>query len=63
MPVILSDRESIETWLDTSSGEWSSSLAKLLKPFGLDDGLVSYPVPKEVGKVGNQSADFLKVSH
>ncbi|KAA1101875.1 hypothetical protein PGT21_032053 [Puccinia graminis f. sp. tritici] len=60
MPVILSDRDSIEAWLDTSSGEWSSSLSKLLKPFSLDDGLVSYPVPKEVGKVGNQSADFLK---
>ncbi|OAV93445.1 hypothetical protein, variant 1 [Puccinia triticina 1-1 BBBD Race 1] len=60
MPVILTDPESIETWLDTSSGEWSGNLAKLLKPFDLSDGLVCYPVPKEVGKVGNQSADFLK---
>jgi len=60
MPVILADRDSIETWLDTSSGQWSDSLAQLLKPFAQDDGLVSYPVPKEVGKVGNQSSDFLK---
>ncbi|KNZ48088.1 uncharacterized protein VP01_591g3 [Puccinia sorghi] len=63
MPVILADRESIETWLDTSSGQWSDSLAQLLKPFAQDDGLVSYPVPKEVGKVGNQSSDFLKVCY
>jgi hypothetical protein len=62
MPVILADEESITTWLDTSSGQWSDNLAKLLKPFDLPDGLVSYPVPKEVGKVGNQSPDFLKVS-
>ncbi|PLW32758.1 hypothetical protein PCANC_17364 [Puccinia coronata f. sp. avenae] len=60
MPVILADEESITTWLDTSSGQWSDNLAKLLKPFDLPDGLVSYPVPKEVGKVGNQSPDFLK---
>ncbi|POW16319.1 hypothetical protein PSTT_01526 [Puccinia striiformis] len=60
MPVILSDRESMEEWMDVSSGEWSNKLGRLLKPFDLDNGLIAYPVPKEVGKVGNQSPDFLR---
>jgi putative SOS response-associated peptidase YedK len=33
MPAILSDPESIATWLDTSDGQWSPKLANLLKPF------------------------------
>ncbi|MBW0485245.1 hypothetical protein O181_024960 [Austropuccinia psidii MF-1] len=60
MPVILPDQASMEAWLDTSSSEWSFKLAGLLKPFEEESGLVCYPVPKEVGKVGVQNADFLK---
>lgn len=60
MPVILPDRLSMESWLDTASLEWSPHLSKLLKPFGEPEGLVCYPVPKEVGKVGTQSPDFLQ---
>ncbi|EGG07624.1 uncharacterized protein MELLADRAFT_71638 [Melampsora larici-populina 98AG31] len=60
MPVILPSVKEMEQWLDTSDQSWSSGLAGLLKPFEEPDGLVSYAVPKEVGKVGNQSADFIK---
>lgn len=48
----------MDTWLNTASQSWSSDLASLLVPFA--DELECYPVPKEVGKVGNNSADFVK---
>ncbi|KAH9812467.1 hypothetical protein DFH28DRAFT_401434 [Melampsora americana] len=60
MPVILPGAKEMSQWLDTSDQTWSSALADLLKPFEELDGLVSYAVPKEVGKVGKQSADFIK---
>ncbi|KAG0146377.1 hypothetical protein CROQUDRAFT_107239 [Cronartium quercuum f. sp. fusiforme G11] len=59
MPVILSGMDT-KIWLNTSNQTWSLELARLLKPFVDPQGLLCYPVPKEVGKVGNQSADFLK---
>lgn len=59
MPVVLTDRESIITWLDTSSGEWSPQLSALLKPFAEPDGLECYKVTPEVGKVGRNSPDFI----
>lgn len=58
MPAILSNPEDIAAWLDTSTGQWSPKLATLLKPF--EGELEIYPVPREVGKVGTQSADYLK---
>lgn len=60
MPVILDSVSDIETWLDTTSGNWTQDLSKLLKPY--EGELECYIVPKEVGKVGQQSSDFLKVS-
>ncbi|KAF9238394.1 hypothetical protein BU15DRAFT_47759 [Melanogaster broomeanus] len=60
-PVILSTMEDINRWLDTSSQTWSSDLAHLLHPW--DDTktpLQCYQVPKEVGKVGTESAKFIE---
>ena len=61
MPVILPDHDAIATWLDTSSGEWTKEHAALLKPFADPDGLECYAVTPEVGKVGNNSSDFIIV--
>lgn len=58
MPVILdpsSDR--LKAWLDPSRYEWSKELQGCLKPF--DGELEVYPVSKEVGKVGNNSPNFI----
>jgi len=32
-PVILSTREALDKWLDTSSGLWTSELSKLVEPY------------------------------
>jgi len=60
-PVILSSREALDTWLDTSSQAWTSALTKLVEPY---DNSVSplecYRVPKEVGKVGIESRTFIE---
>jgi len=57
-PVILSTNERLEAWLDTSKG-WHKGLHEILLP---NDGkqLECYPVPKEVGRVGTNSSDFVK---
>ena len=69
MPVILEpDSEEMKKWLDPNEG-WSTELANMLKPyegklewyyyprgFGSDR---SYPVKKEVGKVGEDSPLFI----
>jgi putative SOS response-associated peptidase YedK len=58
MPVILDQgSEGITTWLDPKRSTWSKELQGLLKPFKGE--LECYPVNKEVGKVGNNSADFI----
>ncbi|KAJ5934836.1 hypothetical protein N7466_004383 [Penicillium verhagenii] len=58
MPVILdAGSEAMKTWLDPSRKTWSKELQSLLKPFEGD--LECYQVPKEVGKVGNNSPDFI----
>ncbi|KAI1466057.1 DUF159-domain-containing protein [Daldinia caldariorum] len=58
MPVILENgSEEIRTWLDPKRCEWSQELQALLKPF--DGELVVYPVSKDVGKVGNNSPNFV----
>lgn len=58
MPVILDPTsEEIKIWLDPKRNKWSKELQSLLKPF--DGELECYPVSKEVGKVGNNSPDFI----
>ena len=47
----------MRSWLDPSTIEWNTHLQLLLKPF--DGDLDIYPVQKEVGKVGNDSPDFV----
>lgn len=58
MPVILNPAsDTLKTWLDPSRYEWSKDLQDCLKPF--DGELEVYPVSKEVGKVGNNSPNFI----
>lgn len=58
MPVILDPgSEAIKTWLDPRRTTWSKELQSLLKPYKGE--LECYPVAKEVGKVGNNSPDFI----
>ncbi|KAJ5217123.1 hypothetical protein N7468_010131 [Penicillium chermesinum] len=58
MPVILdAGSDAMKTWLDPSRTHWSKELQSLLKPY--DGELECYQVSKEVGKVGNNSPDFI----
>lgn len=58
MPVVLDQgSETMKTWLDPSRTTWSKDLQSILKPY--EGELECYPVSKEVGKVGNNSPDFL----
>ncbi|KAI1778277.1 DUF159-domain-containing protein [Hypoxylon cercidicola] len=58
MPVILDNgSEDLRTWLDPKRHEWSGELQALLKPF--EGELEVYPVSKDVGKVGNNSPNFV----
>lgn len=58
MPVILEpNSDAMRTWLDPSRTTWSKELQSILKPY--EGELECYPVPKEVGKVGNNSPDFI----
>lgn len=58
MPVILDPgSDAMKTWLDPSRTTWSKELQSILKPY--EGELECYPVPKEVGKVGNNSPDFI----
>lgn len=58
MPVILDlGSDEMETWLDPTRTTWSKELQSILKPY--EGELECYAVPKEVGKVGNNSPDFI----
>ncbi|KAA8649870.1 SOS response-associated peptidase [Aspergillus tanneri] len=58
MPVILEpNSEAMRIWLDPNRTTWSKDLQSVLKPY--EGELECYPVPKEVGKVGNNSPDFI----
>jgi hypothetical protein len=58
MPVILENgSEELRTWLDPKRSTWSKELQSLLKPF--QGELEIYPVSKDVGKVGNNSPNFI----
>lgn len=58
MPVILENgSKDLRTWLNPGQLTWSKNLQNLLKPF--EGELDVYPVKKDVGKVGNNSPDFI----
>jgi putative SOS response-associated peptidase YedK len=58
MPVILeAGSDAMKMWLDPGYAGWSKELQSLLKPF--DGELECYPVDKAVGKVGNNSPQFM----
>ncbi|CRG87427.1 putative protein YMR114C [Talaromyces islandicus] len=58
MPVILEPgSEQMKAWLDPHQTTWTPQLQSILKPY--DGELECYPVSKEVGKVGNNSPDFI----
>lgn len=58
MPVILeADSEEMWKWLDPKRTEWSNELQSILKPYAKE--LDCYAVSKDVGKVGNNSPDFI----
>ncbi|KAH8434921.1 SOS response-associated peptidase [Aspergillus melleus] len=58
MPVILEPgSEAMKTWLDPTRTTWSKELQSVLKPY--EGELECYAVSKEVGKVGNNSPDFM----
>jgi hypothetical protein len=58
MPVILEPgSEQMKAWLDPRQTTWTPELQSILKPYGGE--LDCYPVSKEVGKVGNNSPDFI----
>ncbi|KIM77379.1 hypothetical protein PILCRDRAFT_618603 [Piloderma croceum F 1598] len=60
-PVILSSRDALDTWLDTSAQVWTSTLTKLVEPYNNSiSPLECYQVPKEVGKVGTESPTFIE---
>jgi len=57
MPAILDSTEDIDTWL--SPRTFDDKVKALVKPY--EGKLECYPVDKGVGKVGNDSKDFIKV--
>lgn len=58
MPVILKPgSEDMRTWLDPGLIGWNKELQGLLRPF--EGELECYPVDKAVGKVGNNSPNFV----
>ncbi|KAK2747339.1 hypothetical protein FQN57_002237 [Myotisia sp. PD_48] len=58
MPVILEPgSEAMTKWLDPRQTTWTKDLQSLLKPY--EGELETYPVCKGVGKVGNNSPDFI----
>lgn len=58
MPVILeAGSDAMKSWLDPGNVGWNKELQSLLKPF--DGELECYPVDKAVGKVGNNSPQFM----
>ena len=61
MPVMLEPgSEEMWTWLDPNRG-WGEETARCMKGWEVEGegGLEVYPVSKEVGKVGNDSPDFV----
>lgn len=58
MPVILdAGSDKMKMWLDPERNKWTRELQAILQPY--QGELDCYPVSKDVGKVGNNSADFI----
>jgi putative SOS response-associated peptidase YedK len=58
MPVILdAGSDEMNAWLDPERNKWSEELQSILQPYKGE--LECYPVSKDVGKVGNNSPDFI----
>ena len=58
MPVILEpDTDAMRLWLDPTNNTWTKELQSILKPY--EGELECYQVNKDVGKVGNNSPDFI----
>lgn len=58
MPVILDpNSDAMRTWLDPTRTKWSKDLQSLLVPY--QGELECYPVDPRVGKVGNNSPNFI----
>ncbi|KAM5445539.1 hypothetical protein MaudCBS49596_007445 [Microsporum audouinii] len=58
MPVILNPgSKEMVTWLDPHTTTWTNELQSFLKPY--EGELETYPVSKDVGKVGNNSPSFI----
>ena len=58
MPAILEPGSvEMKNWLDPTLRTWSKDLQSALRPY--EGELECYPVPREVGKVGNDSPDFI----
>ena len=61
MPVILSTKAEVSSWLDCTSGSWSADLSKLVLPYNnRNRALDCYAVPTDVGKVGAESSTFVE---
>ncbi|WWC88289.1 uncharacterized protein L201_003197 [Kwoniella dendrophila CBS 6074] len=63
MPVILTDYEDIEKWLDlgkTPQKGWEEGKNGTGALLNSKEGLDCYPVPSEVGKIGNNSPTFIQ---
>lgn len=59
MPAILQDEDDVESWLSDRPFH-DDKVRSVLKPYRGE--LELFPVDKAVGKVGNDSSDFIKVS-
>ncbi|RXW18409.1 hypothetical protein EST38_g7445 [Candolleomyces aberdarensis] len=61
-PVFLTDKAALDKWLDTSSQTWTKELSDMvLQPYhDASVPLECYQVPKEVGKIGNESPTFIE---
>lgn len=57
MPVILPDHRAIRVWLGVQPAS-PDEICKLLKPYDAGQ-LECYPVPREVGRVGTDNANFI----
>ncbi|KAF5357525.1 hypothetical protein D9757_013067 [Collybiopsis confluens] len=59
-PVVLTEEEDLNQWLDTSSQKWTEKLVRIVsRAYTKDFPLECYQVPKEVGKVGTESSSFI----
>lgn len=58
MPVILPDERAMRIWLGIGNDVRQEEVCRLLRPYNAGK-LDCYPVPREVGKVGNDHSNFI----